>query len=275
MMDRPISINQRTVPHWSLGELIDCLRGVPEVQGVGLWPWNLGGINAAAARRLLRDEGLSASSLAFAPDFVTWTADSVAAGRRAIDDAYDLRAPVLLVHALPDAAQMTEEARRGIRRGLVAMGRAAGQARITLALDAAPPKQVRGRQIIVDLEQALELVQGVENGALALDTWNVCWDPRLKQKMHRAAGWIGLVELADWREDDQGLARRVVPGDGMAGVAQIVVDAQAEGYVGWYEIQLAGALGGLDQYPQLVSAAARGARSVLGSPEAMAVMPTV
>ena len=70
----------------------------------------------------------------------------------------------------------------------------------------APPGERRG---------AMRLAAGPEVG-IALDTYNVWWDPELESQIERAAGRIAAYHVSDWLPDTRDLRfDRGMPGDGV------------------------------------------------------------
>src|SRR5579863_6191965 len=120
-----LSLNVWTTKGWSLSEAVaGCVRaGVP---GIGLWRDKVAEVGLAAAARLVRDSGLTVTSLCRGGFFTGDAAHQVAAAadnRRAVDEAAALGAGVLALVAggLPTGSTDLAGARSQVADGVAAL----------------------------------------------------------------------------------------------------------------------------------------------------------
>jgi len=115
-----LSLNQITTNRWSMAEAIDgCARAA--VPAIGIWRHKIAESGLEASRQLVRDAGLSVSSVCRGGMFPAATREErarrIADNRQAIDEAAELQAEtlVLVCGPAPDrdlsaARQMVEDA---------------------------------------------------------------------------------------------------------------------------------------------------------------------
>lgn len=241
------SLNQRTIPRWSIPELADaCARA--QVGAVGLWREPVAEHGLAAAARVVRDAGLRVSSLCRG-GFLT-AVD--AAGRRAalednlaaIAEAADLGAAclVLVVGGLPEGSRDLPGARAQVRDALGELAPVAGEYGVRLALEALHPMYAADRAVISTLDQALRLAaeHPADQVGVVVDAYHLWWDPELDAALQRASGRIAGYQVCDWilpLPADVLLARGVM-GDGVIDLPGLTRSVGAAGYDGDIEVEI-------------------------------------
>nr|WP_256961948.1 sugar phosphate isomerase/epimerase family protein [Streptomyces sp. NRRL B-24572] len=241
-LDR-FGINQMTVRQLALPELVEhCLRlGVP---GIGLWrePVREYGVEAAAA--LVRDAGLTVTTLCRGGFFTTdgWEAEN----RAAIDEAVALGTDtlVLVSGGLTPAYPDLPSARARITEAIGALAPYAGERGIRLAIEPLHPMYASDRCAVSTLDQALEIAERfpAEQVGVTVDTYHLWWDDRAPAAVERAGatGRIHSFQLADWTTP---LPAGVLNGRGQLGTGAIDLRAWADlvekaGYTGPVEVEL-------------------------------------
>ena len=74
---------------------------------------------------------------------------------------------------------------------------------------------------------------------IALDTYNVWWDPELESQIGRAAGRIAAYHVSDWLPDTRDLRfDRGMPGDGVIDLRRFAECVTAAGYRGRHEVEI-------------------------------------
>ncbi|WP_086826647.1 sugar phosphate isomerase/epimerase family protein [Streptomyces sp. NRRL B-24572] len=232
-----------TVRQLALPELVEhCLRlGVP---GIGLWrePVREYGVEAAAA--LVRDAGLTVTTLCRGGFFTTdgWEAEN----RAAIDEAVALGTDtlVLVSGGLTPAYPDLPSARARITEAIGALAPYAGERGIRLAIEPLHPMYASDRCAVSTLDQALEIAERfpAEQVGVTVDTYHLWWDDRAPAAVERAGatGRIHSFQLADWTTP---LPAGVLNGRGQLGTGAIDLRAWADlvekaGYTGPVEVEL-------------------------------------
>lgn len=241
------SLNQRTIPRWSLPELMDAC-GRAGVGAVGLWREPVAEYGLDATVRLVREAGLRVSSLCRG-GFLTAADD---AGRRAaiednlaaIREAAALHAAtlVLVVGGLPEGSRDLVGARERVRDALGELAPAAAEHGVRLALEALHPMYVADRAVISTLDQALDLAQEhpADQVGVVVDAYHQWWDPGLDAALRRAEGRIASYQVCDWilpLAADVLLARGVM-GDGVIDLPALTDAVDAAGYDGDIEVEI-------------------------------------
>ncbi|HEY8474011.1 MAG TPA: sugar phosphate isomerase/epimerase family protein [Natronosporangium sp.] len=237
------SFNQATAKRWPLPELVTgCVAaGVP---AVGLWRDQLDPPGLAAAAKLVRDAGLTVSSLCRGGFFhdPDWYDDN----RRAIDEAATLGAPVLVLVSggLPAGSRDLDGARArvGERIGeLIPHARAAG---VRLAIEPLHPMYASDRCVVSTLAQALDLAAPypATTVGVVIDTYHLWWDDQVWDQIARAGreGRIASFQVADWVTPLPAgvLLGRGLPGEGCIDMRRFTAAVRAAGYLGPVEVEV-------------------------------------
>lgn len=244
-----LSINQMTVKQLTLPELVRaCVEsGVP---AVGLWrePVRAYGVGAAAA--LVRDAGLSVSTLCRG-GFLT--ASDPAARARALDDnrsAVDEAATlgtdtlVLVCGGLPAGSKDLRGARARVADALGELGPYAAERGVRLAVEPLHPMYAADRCVVSTLAQALDLAERfpADQVGVAVDTYHVWWDDTAPAQIARAgaSGRLHAFQLADWTTPlpEGVLTGRGQLGDGAVDLREWRGYAEAAGHRGPIEVEL-------------------------------------
>ena len=74
---------------------------------------------------------------------------------------------------------------------------------------------------------------------IAVDTYNVWWDPDLEPQIERAAGRIAAYHVSDWLPDTRDLRLdRGMPGDGVIDLRRFAERVAMAGYHGFHEVEI-------------------------------------
>ncbi|MCX4762298.1 sugar phosphate isomerase/epimerase [Streptomyces sp. NBC_01275] len=238
-----------TVKQLSLPELVDaCVQsGIP---GVGLWrdPVQTYGLEATA--KLVRDAGLTVTTLcrggfftAIAPDE---RAAALADNRRAIDEAATLGTDtlVLVSGGLPPGSKDLYGARERIADALAELGPYAAANGVRLAIEPLHPMFASDRCVVSTLAQALDIAERfpAEQVGVTVDTYHIWWDDQAPAQIARAGatGRIHTFQLADWTTPlpEGVLNGRGQIGDGAIDMREWKAYVEAAGYTGPIEVEL-------------------------------------
>jgi sugar phosphate isomerase/epimerase len=244
-----LSINQMTVRQLSLPELAAaCVElGVP---GVGLWrePVRAYGLDATA--ELVRDAGLTVTTLCRG-GFLTAVdpgerAAALADNRRAVEEAATLgtHTLVLVSGGLPAGSRDLHGARERIADALGELGPYAERHGVRLAVEPLHPMYAADRCVVSTLTQALDLAERfpAHQVGVAVDTYHLWWDDRAPAQIARAGagGRIHTFQLADWTTPLPAgvLNGRGQLGDGVIDLREWRGYVEAAGYTGAIEVEL-------------------------------------
>ncbi len=201
------SINQMTVKQLTLPELAAACRdlGVP---AVGLWRAPVQEYGVEAAARLVRDAGLTVTTLCRG-GFLTATdpderAAALADNRRAVDEAATLGTDtlVLVSGGLPPGAKDLRAARERIADALTELAPYAEDHGVRLAIEPLHPMFASDRCVVSTLAQALDLAEPfpAHQVGVTVDTYHIWWDDTAPEAIARAGAQnrIHTFQLADW-----------------------------------------------------------------------------
>ncbi|MGW0626742.1 sugar phosphate isomerase/epimerase family protein [Streptomyces sp. NPDC002758] len=243
------SINQMTVKQLSLPELVAACRELG-VSQVGLWrePVQTYGVEATA--KLMRDAGLTVTTLCRGGFFTATDpaerAAALADNRRAVDEAATLGTDTLILVSggLPPGSRDLHGARERIADALAELGPYAQAHGVRLAIEALHPMYAADRCVVSTLTQALDLAERFPAAqvGVAVDTYHIWWDDAAPEQIARAGagGRIHTFQLADWTTP---LPRGVLNGRGQLGDGAIDMRewkgyVESAGYTGPIEVEL-------------------------------------
>ncbi|MEU9384587.1 sugar phosphate isomerase/epimerase family protein [Streptomyces sp. NPDC048279] len=238
-----------TVKQLSLPELADaCLElGVP---AVGLWREPVRSYGVEAAAKLVREAGLTVTTLCRG-GFLTAIdpgarAAALADNRRAVEEAAALGTDtlVLVSGGLPAGSRDLHGARERIADALGELGPYAQRHGVRLAVEPLHPMYAADRCVVSTLAQALDLAERfpAHQVGVTVDTYHVWWDDRAPAQIARAGagGRIHTFQLADWTTPlpEGVLNGRGQLGDGAIDMREWRGHVEAAGYTGAIEVEL-------------------------------------
>jgi sugar phosphate isomerase/epimerase len=244
-----LSINSETIKQWSLEELVaGCVdAGVP---GIAPWREPVEAYGPAKAARLLRDAGLTVTSLCRGGFYTaaepTERKQALDDNRRAIDEAAELNSPVLVLVSggLGHQDRDLKGARARVADALAELAPYAGERHVTLAIEPLHPMFCSDRCVVSTLQQALDLARPFpkEQVGVVVDTYHCWWEPDLEAQIDRlgAAGRIALFQVADWITPlpEGVLLGRGQLGDGHVPLREIRQMIDATGHDGPVEVEI-------------------------------------
>ncbi|MFK4543057.1 sugar phosphate isomerase/epimerase [Streptomyces tendae] len=243
------SINQMTVKQLSLPELTAACRELG-VGHVGLWREPVQAYGVEAAAKLVRDAGLTVTTLCRG-GFLTAVdpgerARALADNRRAVDEAATLGTDtlVLVSGGLPVGEKDLRAARERIADALAELGPYAERHGVRLAIEPLHPMFASDRCVVSTLAQALDLAERfpAQQVGVTVDTYHIWWDDRAPEQIARAGagGRIHTFQLADWTTPlpEGVLNGRGQIGDGAIDMREWKGYVEAAGYTGPIEVEL-------------------------------------
>ncbi|KFF96608.1 sugar phosphate isomerase [Streptomyces scabiei] len=243
------SINQMTVKQLSMPELVtSCVE--LGITGVGLWREPVAEHGLDATAKLVRDAGLSVTTLCRGGFFTaidpTERAAALADNRKAIDEAATLGTDtlVLVSGGLPAGSKDLHGARERIADALSELGPYAASNGVRLAIEPLHPMFASDRCVVSTLSQALDIAERfpADQVGVTVDTYHIWWDDTAPAAIARAgaSGRIHTFQLADWITPlPQGvLTGRGQIGDGAIDMREWKSYVETAGYTGPIEVEL-------------------------------------
>ncbi|MEU6825522.1 sugar phosphate isomerase/epimerase family protein [Streptomyces atriruber] len=244
-----LSINQETIKQWSLPELAEgCAK--EGIGAVGLWRAPVRKYGVERTARLMRDTGLTVTSLCRG-GFLTDIGEAARAralddNRAAVDEAAALGTDtlVLVSGGLPADSKDLAGARERIADALAVLGPYAEERGVRLAIEPLHPMFASDRCVVSTLGQALDLAERfpAHQVGVVVDTYHVWWDDLAPAQIARAGrgGRLHAFQLADWITP---LPAGVLLGRGQLGDGSIDFKAfreavDAAGYRGAIEVEI-------------------------------------
>jgi sugar phosphate isomerase/epimerase len=242
-MIRRFSFNQGTAKYWPLAEMVaGCVEA--GVTNVGLWREPVAEYGLEASVKLVKDAGLSVTSLCRGGFFTAdgWYDDN----RRAIDEAAALGTSVLVLVSggLPHGSKDIDGARTMVAEAIGRLAPHAEAAGVTLAIEPLHPMFASDRCVIVTLGQALDIAEQFKVGTVGVtvDTYHIWWDDQVYAQIARAGagGRIAIFQIADWDTPLPAgvLTGRVMPADGCIEIRRMWEAVEAVGYTGPIEVEI-------------------------------------
>ncbi|EFF91135.1 sugar phosphate isomerase/epimerase [Streptomyces sp. e14] len=243
------SVNQMTVKQLSLPELTDACTELG-VSHVGLWREPVQAYGVEAAAKLVRDAGLTVTTLCRG-GFLTATgpeerAAALADNRRAVEEAATLGTDtlVLVCGGLPPGDKDLHGARERVADALAELAPHAEDHGVKLAIEPLHPMFAADRCVVSTLAQALDLAERfpAHQVGVTVDTYHIWWDDRAPEQIARAGagGRIHTFQLADWITPlPAGVLNGRGPlGDGAIDLREWKGCVEAAGYTGPIEVEL-------------------------------------
>jgi sugar phosphate isomerase/epimerase len=239
-----LSLNQATTQHWPMRQTIEgCARA--GIGWLGVWRDKLAANGVVETARQLRAADVRVSSLCRGGFFPAETAAGREAAiddnRRAIDEAAEIGAPVLVLVSGPPFDRDIDQARRQVEDGIGALLEYASERSVKLALEPLHPMFAGDRSVVVTLRQANDIVERIGTPAVgvAVDVYHVWWDPEVYQEIARAGRRIVGFHVSDWlAPPPDHLLGRGVMGDGLIELRRLREAVDATGYDGPIEVEI-------------------------------------
>lgn len=241
-----LCIHTITTKPWSIEE---AARNYSKegVKGISVWRDALAGRNLAQTSRLLRQEGLEIVSLCrggFFPNKEPGRRSlAIDDNRKAIEEAHELGAPLVVLVCGADPSQSLEESRKQIKDGIETLIQEAETAGLKLAIEPLHPMYADSRSAINTLAQANEMAEAIDSSAVgvALDVYHLWWDPDLEREISRCGvnGNLLAFHICDWNVPTTDMLNdRAMMGEGCIPVNKIRSWVEAAGYRGFYEVEI-------------------------------------
>ncbi len=241
-----LCVHTITTKPWSIEEAVDRYAAAG-VKGITVWRDALEGRNVAQVGQAVRGAGLDIVSLCRGGFFPA----AESAGRqkaiddnlRAIDEAHELGAPlvVLVCGAVP--GQPLEESRKQIADGIHSLLDRAEQADVRLAIEPLHPMYADSRSAVNTPRQANDMCDAIDSprAGVAVDVYHLWWDPQLEDEIARAgrAKRLFALHVCDWKTPTVDMLNdRGLMGEGCIDIRRIRGWVERGGFDGFCEVEI-------------------------------------
>lgn len=244
MPDPRLSLNQKTTEHWTLEEAVaGCVAA--GLEWIGLWREHIAPVGVEEAAAMVKEAGLSVSSLCrggFFPaeDASGWEA-AIDENRRVIDEAAALGTDTVVLVCGGVAGGDLDRSRRQVADGIEAIVPYAAERGIRLAIEPLHPMFCADRSVIVTLRQALDVAERfpADVVGVVIDTFHLWWDPEVWEQIERAGERIFSYQVCDWLDPlPDVLMGRGMMGDGVIDFRRFTAAVTDAGYTGPIEVEI-------------------------------------
>jgi sugar phosphate isomerase/epimerase len=216
--------------------------------GLGVWEMKL--TDDEAARRELADAGLAATHcvptvpsilpLPLMPEAPTEPEARVDALRASIRRLAAFEPACVLCLTGPGGELDAAEARRLVVEGLRTVAEEAAAAGVPFAVEPIQPEFRDLWSLVSGISETVALLEDVGRGDVGImfDTWHLWNTDDLLGGIEREVGRFRGVHVADWRDPTRNTNDRVMPGDGVANLGEILAALDRAGYDGWYDVEI-------------------------------------
>jgi sugar phosphate isomerase/epimerase len=124
--------------------------------------------------------------------------------------------------------------------GLREISRVAREVGVTLSLEVLRADYDNVLSIVHSLQEGVDLLDEVGDPVLGIsyDVYHL-WDaPEIMADTRKYAHRISAVQVSDWREPTRGPRDRIMPGDGVMALTELIAALEEGGYQGWYDLEV-------------------------------------
>jgi sugar phosphate isomerase/epimerase len=217
------------------------------IGGITVWRDALTGKNITATGKMLKELNLEVVSLCRGGFFPSTIAASrqkaIDDNLKAIDEAYALGAPVVVLVCGSAPEQSLSESRKQIQEGIAACLSHAEAAKVKLAIEPLHPMYAGDRSAINTLEQANDMAEAIQSPwvGIALDVYHLWWDPNLETQIKRCGqnNHLAAFHICDWKNPTSDMLNdRGLMGEGCINIKQIRGWVEESGFTGFYEAEI-------------------------------------
>ncbi|HOK08855.1 MAG TPA: sugar phosphate isomerase/epimerase family protein [Candidatus Hydrogenedens sp.] len=239
-----LAIHTMTFKFLSLFEIVKLFQKY-EVPGITVWREHIHDTGLKESKKILTDSGLNVVSVCRGGFFPS------ASGRereqacietmKAIDEAYEIGAPLLVLVCGAEPGVPLSEARQQIMDGIQKVLPHAKSAEVCLGIEPLHPMYADNRSAINMMEQANNIVSALHSEwlGIVLDVYHVWWEPWLQSEIMRAERKIKAFHVSDWKTPTTHLLTdRGLMGEGCIPIRQIRAWVEQAGFHGFIEVEI-------------------------------------
>lgn len=162
---------------------------------------------------------------------------------KAIDEAYELDAPLVVLVCGADPGQPLEESRKQIQEGIAQCIDHAKQADVKLAIEPLHPMYAGDRSAINTLAQANDMAEALQSPqvGIAVDVYHLWWDNDLENQVKRCGrnGNLSAFHICDWKTPTLDMLNdRGLMGEGCIDIKKIRGWVEEAGFDGYNEVEI-------------------------------------
>jgi sugar phosphate isomerase/epimerase len=162
---------------------------------------------------------------------------------RAIDEASELGAPLLVLVCGAAKGQSLQTSRQQITDGIEACIQHAEKSGVVLAIEPLHPMYAGDRSAINTLAQANDVAEYFNSAwvGIAVDVYHLWWDPDLSNQIKRcgANGNLSAFHICDWKVPTLDMLNdRGLMGEGCINIREIRSWVEAAGFDGYIEVEI-------------------------------------
>ena len=217
------------------------------IGGITVWRDALTGRNITATGKMLKDLNLEVVSLCrggFFPSVnIVDRQKAIEDNLKAIDEAFELGAPMVVLVCGATPGQPVSEWRKQIQERIVACLAHAEAAKVKLAIEPLHPMYAGDRSAINTLEQANDMAEAIQSPwvGIALDVYHLWWDPNLETQIKRCGqnDHLAAFHICDWNSPTLDMLNdRGLMGEGCINIKQIRGWVEEAGFNGFNEVEI-------------------------------------
>lgn len=243
---RKLCIHTVTTKPWPLN---DAIRHFSQagVKGMTVWRDALDGHDIKAAGEHIRSAGMDVVSLCRGGFFPATSAakrqEAIDDNRRAIDEAAELGAPLIVLVCGADPDQPMSESRQHIQDGIEAVLDHAEARNVKLGIEPLHPLYADTRSAVNTMAQANDMCAAINSPYLGVtvDVYHLWWDPHLEAEIKRCGdmGKLFSFHVCDWKVPTTDLLLdRGLMGEGCINIPQIRGWVEDTGFDGFIEVEI-------------------------------------
>ena len=217
------------------------------VAGITVWRDAITGRDIRETGKFLRSLNLEVVSLCRGGFFPAINKNdretAIKENLKAIDEASELEAPMLVLVCGSAPGQSLSESREQIKQGIEACIAHAEKKGVKLTIEPLHPMYAGDRSAINTLEQANVLAEYFSSPSvgIAVDVYHLWWDPDLQNQVNRCGknGNLSAFHICDWKTPTLDMLNdRGLMGEGCINIKEIRGWVENAGFKGYHEVEI-------------------------------------
>ena len=241
-----LCIHTITTKPWKLEEAVDHYAEAG-VQGISVWQDSAQELGTVKSGNIIRGNGLEVVSYVrggfFPHTDKAQREKAISDNKKMIDEAAELKAPMLVLVCGAEPNQNLEESRKQIQGGIESLVGYAEKNNVQLTIEPLHPMYADTRSAVNSLQQANDMALAINSKwvGVAVDVYHLWWDPDLENQIYRCQehGNLSAFHICDWNVPTTDmLLDRGLMGEGCIKLDRIkkwVLDA---GFDGYHEVEI-------------------------------------